>query len=61
MSRYGVFSGLYLDTFHAVNFIPFDFSFIKTEEAVVQRCSVKKVPLEILQNTQENTCALQLY
>ena len=26
-------------------------------EAVVQRCSVKKVFLEILQNSQENTCA----
>ena len=32
-------------------------------EAVVQRCSVKKVFLEIWQNSQENTCAsgLQLY
>ena len=26
-------------------------------EAVVQRCSVKKVFLEISQNSQENTCA----
>ena len=26
-------------------------------EAVVRRCSVKKVFLEILQNSQENTCA----
>ena len=26
-------------------------------EAVAQRCSVKKVFLEILQNLQENTCA----
>ena len=26
-------------------------------EAVVQRCSVKKVLLEISQNSQENTCA----
>ena len=26
-------------------------------EAVTQRCSVKKVLLEILQNSQENTCA----
>ena len=26
-------------------------------EAVVQRCSIKKVFLEILQNSQENTCA----
>ena len=26
-------------------------------EAVVQRCSVKKVLLDILQNLQENTCA----
>ena len=38
------------------------------EEAVAQRCSIKKVPLEISQNSQENTCArvsflikLQLY
>ena len=34
-------------------------------EAVVQMCSVKKVLLKILQNSQENTCArvsgLQLY
>ena len=29
----------------------------KTGEAVVQRCSVKKVFLEISQNSQENTCA----
>ena len=27
------------------------------EEVVVQRCSVKKVFLEISQNSQENTCA----
>ena len=26
-------------------------------EAVVRRCSIKKVFLEILQNSQENTCA----
>ena len=30
---------------------------IMITEAVVQRCSVKKVFLEILQNSQENTCA----
>ena len=32
-------------------------------EAVVQRCSVKKVFLEISQNSKENNCAwgLQLY
>ena len=29
---------------------------VKTE-AVAPRCSVKKVLLEILQNSQENTCA----
>ena len=29
----------------------------KTAEAVSQRCSVKKLFLEILQNSQENTCA----
>ena len=28
-----------------------------TEEAVAQTCSVKKVFLEISQNSQENTCA----
>ena len=28
-----------------------------TEEAVAQRCSVEKVFLEILQNSQESTCA----
>ena len=37
----------------------------QSREAVVQRCSVKKVLLEISQNSQENTCArakgLQLY
>ena len=30
-------------------------------EAVVQRCSVKKVFLEISQNSQENTCARVLF
>ena len=29
----------------------------KKAEAVARRCSVKKVFLEILQNSQENTCA----
>ena len=29
----------------------------RTEEAFVQRCSVKNVFLEISQNSQENTCA----
>ena len=32
------------------------FSMVKLSEAVVQRCSVKKVFLEISQNSQENTC-----
>ena len=31
--------------------------FVQRKEAVVQRCSVKKVFLEISQNSQENTCA----
>ena len=31
--------------------------FKQTSEAVVQRCSVKKVFLEISQNSQESTCA----
>ena len=30
---------------------------LKQSEAVVRRCSVKKVYLEISQNSQENTCA----
>ena len=30
---------------------------VKLSEAVVQKCSVKKVFLEISQNSQENTCA----
>ena len=33
------------------------FAFRLTIEAVVRRCSVKKVFLEISQNSQENTCA----
>ena len=32
-------------------------SFINVTEAVVQRCSVKMVFLEISQDSQENTCA----
>ena len=38
--------------------------FLNTDtEAILQRCSVKKVFLEILQNSQQNTCpvGLQLY
>ena len=31
--------------------------FVQRKEAVVQSCSVKKVFLEISQNSQENTCA----
>ena len=31
-------------------------SILDKKEAAVQRCSVKKVFLEILQNSQENTC-----
>ena len=30
---------------------------LEYSEAAVQRCSVKKVSLEISQNSQENTCA----
>ena len=33
------------------------FSFLEQTAAVVQRCSVKKAFLKILQNSQENTCA----
>ena len=32
------------------------FSMLKLSEAAIQRCSVKKVFLETLQNSQENTC-----
>ena len=32
-------------------------SLVKFQEALVQRCSVKKVFLEISQNLQKNTCA----
>ena len=35
------------------NLINFD---LQLTEAVIQRCSVKKVLLEISQNSQENTC-----
>ena len=31
--------------------------FVQHKEAVAQRCSVKKMFLEISQNSQENTCA----
>ena len=34
---------------------------LKLLEAVVQRRSVKKVFLEILQNSQENTCVMSLF
>ena len=34
---------------------------LKTSEAAVQRCSVKKVFLEILKNSQENTCPETLF
>ena len=34
--------------------------YVENSEAVVQRCSVKKVFLEISQNSQENTCACTL-
>ena len=33
------------------------FSYCKVSEAVARRCSVKKVFLKMLQNSQENTCA----
>ena len=33
----------------------------KKSEAIVRRCSVKKVFLKISQNSQENTWGLQLY
>ena len=52
----------YLVSFNQVNFLAENcyYDCVKWElgtEAVVQRCSVKKVFLEISQNPQENTCA----
>ena len=47
--------------FKSISFIWFHKWFHKlvlSREAVVQRCSVKKVFLEISQNLQENTCAI---
>ena len=35
----------------------FNFFNINESEALIQRCSVKKVFLKISQNSQENTCA----
>ena len=46
-----------LSTFANENYFIEDLKKIKTKEAVVQRCSVKKVFLEISQNSLENTCA----
>ena len=43
-----------LNRFHAQTLL---FYYIFYPEAVVQRCSVKKVFLEVSQNSQENTCA----
>ena len=45
-----------LGTFHHLT-SPIESRNAQGIEAVVQRCSVKKVFLEILQNSQENTCA----
>ena len=48
-----------LETLYAL-FLIFRQSFFikgKETEAVIERCSVKKVFLEISQNVQENTCA----
>ena len=45
------------------SFLSNDFQHLIRTEAVIRRSSVKKVFIEILQNSQENTCArgLQLY
>ena len=37
--------------------LDFQHTFFKAIKAVAQRCSIKKVFLEISQNTQENICA----
>ena len=41
----------------AISILIFIFELIVMIDGVVQRCSVKKVSLEISQNSQENTCA----
>ena len=49
-----------LFTFHTYRYLHllqnYGFSKVAKPEAVAQRCSVKKVFLEISQNSQENTC-----
>ena len=49
----------YMETknFKMINFRQQTISSAVSREAVAQRCSVKKVFLEISQNSQENTCA----
>ena len=45
---------------YSTDYIPFlirDARFLIITEAVIWRCSVEKVFLEITQNSQENTCA----
>ena len=53
MSSFGVKNALQRDIVTQDIF----FEYCEILEAVVQRCSVKKVFLEISQNSQENTCA----
>ena len=48
---------LYQNMYLVFRIMPNDPPSINISEAVVQRCSVKKVFLEISQNLQENTCA----
>ena len=51
------FEGMLIERERFSIFISISIFFYKTTEAVAQRCSVKKVFLEISQNSQENTCA----
>ena len=48
-----IFTWEYFRTFYCVKIKP---TYYYSTEAVVRRCSVKKMFLEILQNLQENTC-----
>ena len=58
MSKIFVILGpLYLDWQELCKDISLNHFLSVSLEAIVQRCSVKKVILEILQNIQENTCA----
>ena len=54
----GISRNTFWGSFHETwnNFMKYFYLSIQHSEAVVQMCSVKKVFLEISQNSQENTC-----